>query len=135
MWDKDGNGVAPVIWFGGIGSRCPIPPNQPLPRHAVTSIGIFMLTQSRLKELLHYDPDIGVFTWLVAACGGGSAGDVAGSPNVKGHLSVSIDGKSYRSHRLAWLYMTGGFPVDRLVRVNGVKIDNRFSNLREAANA
>lgn len=87
-----------------------------------------MLTQERLKEVLHYDPDTGVFTWKKYR-----VGTVAGHIH-KGHgyLTIGVDKKVYLAHRLAWLYVYGTWPVDQLDHRNRVRTDNRISNLRES---
>ena len=94
-----------------------------------------MFTQQRLQELLHYDPTTGVFTRLVQTSGNAKIGDVAGSRHVAGYRQCHTDGKVYLSHRLAWLYMTGSWPIDQIDHRNGVRNDNRWSNLREATQA
>lgn len=86
------------------------------------------LTQARLKELLHYDPDTGVFTWRVAKSV--PIGRVAGTPDGKGYLMVGIDGTRYKLHRLVFLYLTGEHPADQVDHINGVVTDNRATNLR-----
>lgn len=93
-----------------------------------------MLTLARLKEVLHYDPEAGIFTWLVKLGPGRDlTGTVAGSKqNKSGHLQVCIDGKKYLLHRLAWLYVTGKWPVNWIDHENRTAGDNRFVNLREA---
>jgi hypothetical protein len=91
-----------------------------------------MLTAERLRELLSYNPETGEFTWRV----GQRAGKVAGSIKGRwGYILVKIDQRTYRTHRVAWLYVTGSWPVDQIDHINGVRNDNRFSNLREATHA
>jgi len=90
-----------------------------------------MLTQSELKELLHYDPETGVFTWLVRNGSGVEAGDVAGTLTLRGYWSIRYRRRSYRAHRLAFLYMTGSFPTLDVDHINGARGDNRWCNLRE----
>lgn len=89
-----------------------------------------MLTQERLKEVLHYDPGSGVFTRLVSA-GGQVAGSIAGSISVEGYRQIRIDGKHYRGARLAFLYMTGVAPLI-VDHINRKRHDDRWENLREA---
>lgn len=90
-----------------------------------------MLTQERLKELLHYDPETGVLTWRVKQ-GRVSPGTVADSPRADGYYQVSVCGKKFMVHRLIWLYQTGHLPDFYIDHINGVKTDNRWSNLRSA---
>lgn len=89
-----------------------------------------MLTQKRLKQLVHYNPETGVFTR--ASCtkrSGGRIGDTIGNRS-SGYLQVSLDGEQHLLHRLAFLYMTGEFPSEVVDHRNKVRDDNRWSNLR-----
>jgi hypothetical protein len=60
------------------------------------------------------------------------AGKIAATPAGKGYLRISISGRDYKSHRLAWLIMTGSWPAKQIDHANLDKSDNRFVNLREA---
>jgi hypothetical protein len=98
--------------------------------------GEMMLTAERLRELLAYDPETGVFTRRVqAARGRGRAGDVAGWVEPDGYVRIRLDGRKCRAHRLAWLYMTGKWPNDQIDHINGRTGDNRWVNLRAATHS
>lgn len=91
------------------------------------------LTAERVREALNYDPETGVFRWRYSHCSV-KAGDIAGSPETKGYLRISVDGRRYKAHRLAWLHVHGAWPAKQLDHRNRVKSDNRIANLREASN-
>lgn len=88
-----------------------------------------ILTQEQLKSKLIYDKDNGIFTRV-------SNGKKAGSLHKTGYVRIKITSKhSYLAHRLAWLYVTGNMPLNCIDHINGIKDDNRFSNLRDVTNA
>ena len=91
-----------------------------------------MLTYERLREVLHYDPETGVFTWLVRTSTRIKVGDVAAAADGRGYIVIGVDGVLYKSHRLAFLWMTGEWPPQFVDHINGVRDDNRWSNLRPA---
>ena len=95
-----------------------------------------MISQAQLKEVLEYNHDTGVFTWIKS---NGNrrlkAGDVAGTKMKSGYIRITIKGKMYPAHRLAYLYMTGKFPENFIDHINHIKDDNIWTNLRDATNS
>ena len=83
------------------------------------------LTQAKLKEILHYDPETGIFTWKTKRM----FGKVAGTITHKGYTQIKINKKCYCAGRLAILYMEGNFPKDQVDHNNRIRNDDRYSNL------
>lgn len=87
----------------------------------------------RVRELLHYNPETGKFTWIVSLSNRAKPGSNAGSPNNKGYIEIKIDGAAYKAHRLAWLYVYGEDPGEQEIDHKDLhKGNNRISNLRLA---
>ena len=93
------------------------------------------LTADRLKELLDYCPESGVFTWRKTSSCRAVAGSVADNVSANGYIRIGVDGKVYLAHRLAWLWMNGEWPRKYVDHANFVTSDNRWANLREANDA
>jgi hypothetical protein len=97
------------------------------------------LNAEQLRAALDYDPETGIFRWRIRAdmpkkWNTRYAGTVAGRiPKPReGYVVITVNNRSYRAHRLAWLYVTGEWPIGDLDHVNGKTGNNWFSNLREA---
>ena len=104
----------------------------PLPLLSITLVGgSLMLTQKRLKELLHYNPITGIFIWKVSRqCV--PKGRPAGCCNL-GYVVIKIAGRSYKAHRLAWLYTYGYLPENPLDHIDRKPLNNAIANLREVS--
>lgn len=95
------------------------------------------LTAARLRELLHYDPDTGIFTWKKKTAQCVRVGDRAGgcNRNRDKYRYIQIDGVMHAAHQLAWLYVHGAWAATLLDHKNGCVDDNRIGNLRPATHA
>lgn len=91
-----------------------------------------MITQERLKEVLHYDPESGIFRWLVAM-GRNRPGDVAGTLRSDGYVRIQIFGERRYAAHWAFLYMTGRLPDDEVDHIDRVRSNNAWGNLRPAS--
>lgn len=89
------------------------------------------ITVDYLKQILNYNPDTGVFTWIKRTTRADLLGKKAGSPHSSGYISITIHNKKRLAHRLAWLYMTGTWPTNHIDHIDGDKTNNAFKNLRD----
>ena len=90
-----------------------------------------MITQSKLKELVDY-----VDGMLVAKTNSKcrKVGDTLSSLTDKGYLRSSVGGKSYRVHRLVFLYHHGYMPI-QVDHIDGNRMNNKIENLRAATSS
>lgn len=88
-----------------------------------------MNDQEFLKSKLSYDTQTGVFTALHSH-GKRKSGAAVGSLTPHGYLVVHFKGKSHMCHRLAFLYVTGEWPLEIVDHKDGDKTNNKWNNLR-----
>lgn len=81
-----------------------------------------------LAYLVRYDAETGKFTCR-------ATGRSLGLDNGNGYLRIYVGGYRLLAHRVAVALTTGAWPEDIIDHANGIKSDNRLSNLRVATNA
>ena len=89
-----------------------------------------MITYQNLVEILEYSAETGLFKWKKKISN--RCSDVVGTKTENGYISIRINNKSYRAHRLAWLYVYKEMPNKFIDHINRVRDDNRIENLRLA---
>jgi hypothetical protein len=112
----------------------------------------FKLTQKYLKECLDYNPETGIFKWkerpthhfkdnkrqkALSVCKMWNTchfNTIAGHKEKDNYISIVINGKGYRSHRLAFLYMEGYMPENMVDHIDQNPSNNKWNNLREVSN-
>lgn len=90
-----------------------------------------MVTAELVRRLFHYDRYTGVFTRAVKTSPRVNVGDRAGWVDKDGYRVISIYGKTYRAARLAWLHVTGSWPVGEVDHKDTDKSHDWFDNLRD----
>lgn len=89
------------------------------------------LTAERLREVLSYDPETGLFVRKICFQRPDVIGTTSLLTNGNGYLRIAIDGKRYLCHRLVWLYMVGTWPQNEIDHMDGNRSNNKWSNLRD----
>jgi len=91
------------------------------------------LSATRLREVISYDPETGLFRWERPTSNRVAVGEIAGClSSTLGYIVVRVDGHMHQAHRLAFLWMTGRYPRGLVDHINRDRTDNRWINLREA---
>jgi hypothetical protein len=103
-----------------------------------------------VRELLEYSPETGEFKWKARDAkwfkgtvgrtpeharnhwNARHVGRTPGATDSWGHTQIKLFGKLYAAHRLAWLYVTGEWPVATIDHIDCNPSNNAFANLREA---
>lgn len=89
------------------------------------------LTLDRARELLDYNPLTGIFRWRVQQ-GLARIGEIVGTVQ-HGYRKTTIDREQIKIHRVAWFMTHGIWPKGQIDHIDGDKLNNRISNLRDVS--
>lgn len=92
------------------------------------------LSLSFLRSVLSYEPETGLFRWLINESGA-KVGTVAGNVKSNGYFVVGLRGAKYQQHRLAWFYHYGVWPIGTIDHRDCDRANNRMANLRDVSQA
>lgn len=99
------------------------------------NLGLAKIDLAKARQQLSYDPDTGLFTWLVRSPGRTEIGQIAGSPDKDGYVRIGLQGQIVLAQVLAWMFMKGSIPEDIVDHADGDPSNNRWLNLRAATRA
>ncbi|AHI60705.1 HNH endonuclease [Escherichia phage vB_EcoS_AKS96] len=87
-----------------------------------------------LRGILSYNPETGKLTWTSKVSSKTIIGSEAGTLHkASGRYQVQIQGKIYKSSRIAFYLYYGFEPVGAVDHINRDPSDDRISNLRDAS--
>lgn len=87
------------------------------------------MTVERLKAIMVYDKDTGIFTWATDRSHNAKKGDKVYIQDKGGSRVFTTSKKNYCTARMAWLYHYGVMPEFNVEHINGDKTDDRIDNL------
>ena len=98
-----------------------------------------------LRKLLRYEPETGDLFWEKRAISFFLTDKAAKTWNSRfahkpalvaidthGYRRGEIFGRGYLAHRIVWAHQTGAWPKNQIDHINGIRTDNRWTNLRAA---
>lgn len=86
-----------------------------------------------VRTVISYEKDTGIFRWIDSRNNRVQIGSIAGYIH-NGYTTIEINGFPIKAHRLAYAMVNGSLDVGvEIDHINGVKSDNRISNLRIAS--
>lgn len=91
------------------------------------------LTIDIVRGLFAYDALTGNLTWKINRGRRAKAGDLAGTVDSHGYVTVTVGGRKVQAHRLAWFYVTGRWPEGKIHPKDNDKQNLAFGNWVEHA--
>jgi hypothetical protein len=93
------------------------------------------VTSDYVRKIFTYDTSDGYLRWKISKQRI-IKGNIAGYVNKSdGYRYIGIDHCEFLASRIVWLWMTGEWPRCQIDHIDGIRDNNKWSNLREATNS
>lgn len=89
------------------------------------------MNQAEVRRIFRYED--GKLFWNIKPSWGVNEGDEITTQDKDGYIVVKYKGKSYKCHRIIFLYHHGYMPENRIDHINHRILDNKIENLREVS--
>ena len=95
------------------------------------------LSAEYVRSILDYNPETGEIIWRIwknvrPEWNTRYANKIAGKKEKDSRIRININRKLYLAHRIAWLIMTGEWPVHEIDHRDLTPDNNKWNNLRQA---
>lgn len=88
-----------------------------------------------ISEKLVFDPDSGIIRWTKKFSNRTRPSLIAGAKRPDGYIGIAIGRHKFLAHRVAWFLHYRSWPTFEIDHINGIRSDNRISNLRIATHS
>ncbi len=82
-----------------------------------------------IKDYISYNPITGKLFWIKLGNSKSPIGQEIKRPCNHGYYRFTLKGKHYKAHRVAWFLYHNEWPNLFIDHINGIRNDNRISNL------
>lgn len=84
-----------------------------------------------IKNYIKYLPETGQLIWIKKPNNSIVLYTFIGTTRKDGYISICFKKRKYFAHRVAWYLYYGEWPKGQIDHINGIRNDNKISNLRD----
>lgn len=89
-------------------------------------------SSEELNSIFSYNSETGILYWKAKLCKRIPVGSIAGTLNDRGYITVGLNSKTVKAHRIIWCMVYGEWPLEEIDHIDRNGANNKLSNLKEA---